>query len=54
MHPAAAKELFERDVTGLSPGLAERRQWIIHALEFPTIDCSFTAGGRTSLRVRFM
>lgn len=54
MHPAAAKELFERDVAGLSLALAQRRQWIVHTLEFPTIDCSFSAAGRTSLRLRFM
>ncbi len=54
MHPAAAKDLFERDVASLSPTLAQRRQWIIHALEFPTIDCSFTAAARTPLRLRFM
>lgn len=53
MHPAAAKALFQEDVTGLSPALAQRRQWILHSLEFPLIDCSFTASGRTTLRVRF-
>jgi hypothetical protein len=53
MHPAAAKELFDRDVTFLSPALAQRRRWIIHSLEFPIIDCSFTAANRTPLRLRF-
>jgi hypothetical protein len=52
MHPAAAKQLFERDVGPLSPALAQRRGWTLHALEFPIIDCSFTAIGRTPLRVR--
>lgn len=52
MHPAAAKALFQEEATGLSPSLAQRRQWILHAVEFPLIDCSFTASGRTTLRVK--
>ena len=52
MHPAAAKVLFEHDVRSLSPALAERRGWVLHVIEFPTIDCAFTAPGRTTLRLR--
>jgi hypothetical protein len=52
MHPAASIALFEEDVAPLTPELARRRGWILHALEFPTIDCSFTESGRTTLRLR--
>jgi hypothetical protein len=52
MHPAAAKALFEGEAATMSPTLAQRRHWILHSLEFPLIDCSFTASGRTTLRVR--
>jgi hypothetical protein len=52
MHPAAAKALFEEDVATLTLALAQRRQWIFHSLDFPLIDCSFEASGRTTLRVQ--
>lgn len=52
MHPAAAKALFDEDVANLSAALAERRGWLLHAVEFPLIDCSFTAPNRTPLRLR--
>jgi len=54
MHPAAAKALFEKDVSHLSPALAQRRGWVFHSTEFPIIDCSFAATGRTTLRVRLL
>lgn len=53
MHPAAAKVLFDEDVAHLNQNLAARRGWILHSIEFPTIDCTFAAEGRTPLRVRF-
>ena len=52
MHPAAAKALFDEEVAKFTPALAARRRWIFHTLEFPLIDCSFTAPGRTTLRLR--
>jgi hypothetical protein len=52
MHPAAAKALFDEEVARFAPPLAARRLWIFHSLEFPTIDCSFTGPGRTTLRLR--
>lgn len=52
MHPAAAKALFDADVATLSPALAKRRAWTIHSLEFPLVDCSFTATNRTPLRLK--
>ena len=52
MHPAAVKALFEQQVAGLTPALAARRGWILHSLEYPMIDCSFTATGRTTLRLQ--
>ena len=36
----------------LSASLAERRGWILHLIEFPVIDCTFTGTGRTALRIR--
>ena len=54
MHPAAAKALFDQDSHHLSPALAERRGWVFHTIEFPTIDCAFTAPGRSTLRLRFL
>lgn len=53
MHPAAAKALFDEEVAKFTPALAARRGWVFHSLEFPLIDCSFTAPGRTTLRLRF-
>jgi hypothetical protein len=52
MHPAAAKALFDEEVANFTAALAARRGWVLHALDFPLIDCSFTAGGRTTLRLR--
>ena len=52
MHPAAAKVIFEDHVCKLTPALAQRRGWVLHLMDFPTIDCSFTAPGRTTLRLR--
>lgn len=54
MHPAAAKALFDIDIGTLSTALAQRRGWIIHSLQFPAVDCSFTALGRTTLRLRLL
>jgi Predicted metal binding domain len=54
MHPAAARALFDAEVATLSPALAQRRLWVFHTLEFPLIDCAFTATGRSTLRVRFL
>ena len=53
MHLAASRALFERDVATLSSELARRRQWVLHSLTYPLIDCSFSAEHRTTLRVRF-
>jgi len=52
MHPAAAKALFEEDVQHLSPALAARRGWTLHTVAYPLIDCSFSAPGRTTLRLK--
>jgi len=52
MHPAAAKALFEEDALHLSPALAARRGWTLHTVAHPLIDCSFSAPGRTTLRVK--
>ena len=52
MHPAAAKALFDEEVASFKAALAARRGWVFHVLDFPLIDCSFTATGHTTLRLR--
>ena len=52
MHAAASRALFEDEVRNLTSELARRRDWVFHSLDYPVIDCSFTASGRTPLRVR--
>ena len=52
MHPAAARALFEQEVLTLNSELARRRQWVFHARDYPLIDCTFEAVGRTPLRLR--
>lgn len=52
MHPVASKALFDQEVRNFSPALAQRRGWTFHTIEYPIIDCSFTAPGRTTFRVR--
>jgi hypothetical protein len=54
MHPAAAKAIFDDQISTLSPALAARRRWTFHSLEHPVIDCSFAMDARTSLRLRLM
>ena len=54
MHPAATKALFEEHACNLSPALAQRRGWVIYSIEFPMIDCAFTAPERTTLRLRLL
>ena len=53
MHPAAAKALFEEQVQHLTSALCERRGWIMHALAYPIINISYTAPGRTPLRMTY-
>lgn len=52
MHPTAVQALFEAEMATLSDQLAERRRWLFHARAFPVLDSSFTALGRTTLRLR--
>lgn len=53
MHPAAVQARFQAEMATLSDLLAERRHWVFHTRAFPLLDCSFTAPGRTTLRLRF-
>ena len=52
MHPAVSRELFESAVGRLPPDLALKRQWTIHQLSYPIIDCQFGKAGRTPMRLR--
>jgi len=51
MHPAATKALFDEEAKHLSPALCARRGWVMHTLEFPVINVSYTAPNRTPLRL---
>lgn len=51
MHPAASRALFEDEVKHLSPALGERRGWVLNSATYPEVDCTFTAAGRTPMRV---
>lgn len=53
MHPSAAKALFVAEVAAISPRLLDQRGWVLHQAEYPVVDCSLTAPGRTTLRLRF-
>jgi hypothetical protein len=52
MHPAASQALFDEEVARLTPELCQRRGWALTSSDWPVIDCSFTAPGRTTLCVR--
>lgn len=52
MHPAVARELFEKEISQWSPEFRAAPGRIFHALEFPIIDCEFTREGRTAMRIR--
>lgn len=53
MHRLAAKALFDRDLATMSESLALARCWILHRVEFPTLDCEFTHAEKPHLRLRF-
>ena len=52
VHPAASKALFEEELAALPGRLLQQRGWILHSASYPTVDCSFTAPGRKTLRLR--
>jgi len=52
MHELASKALFIAQTEILSTKLAEARGWVLHMMEYPTIDLAFTQSGRTTLRLR--
>jgi hypothetical protein len=53
MHPAASRALFDEETKHISEALCQRRGWVLHALAFPTINLSYTAPGRTPLRLTY-
>lgn len=53
MHIAVSRTLFDDHVGRWPPDLAASRGWNLHRLEFPVIDCEFTAAGRTPMRLYF-
>jgi len=52
VHPEASKVRFREEVARIPASLLAQRGWILHTREFPVLDCSFAAAGRTTLRVR--
>ena len=54
MHRAVSKRLFEDDTSHLTTKFAVVRQWTLHSVEFPMIDCSFGGPGRRTVRVRLL
>lgn len=53
MHPAASQALFEEETRHLSAALCERRRWVINSLSYPLINVTYSAPGRTPLRVTY-
>jgi hypothetical protein len=54
MHELICQELFRSQTEHFTTRLAASRDWAIHQVTYPVIDVTFTAPGRTSLRVRAM
>jgi hypothetical protein len=52
MHELASRAQFEEEVRNFTTELARRREWVFHSIDYPIIDCSFTAKGRTPLRIQ--
>lgn len=51
MHASVSKSRFDQSVGRWPPDLAKVNGWILHKVEYPVVDCEFTAPGRTPLRV---
>lgn len=51
MHPLASKALFQAQVEHITEKLAAARGWLIHKIEYPSVDLTFTADLRTALRL---
>jgi len=53
MHRAVSRRLFEKQVERWPFDLAQKRGWVLHQIEYPILECTFTAPNRTALRLRF-
>ena len=53
MHDTLSGALFEAQTKGISGRLLESRGWKLWKLEYPTLEISFFAEGRTELRLLF-
>jgi hypothetical protein len=51
MNTLASQTLFRAQLEHVSAKLASARGWLINKLEYPFIDLTFTANGRTPLRL---
>lgn len=51
MHALASQALFAAQTAQINERIATIRGWIINELAFPVIDLTFTAAGRTPLRL---
>ena len=54
MHELVSKALFLSQTEHISAKLAQSRGWILHQMEYPIIDVTFTAKSRTPLRLHAM
>jgi len=52
MHELASRALYEEEVGKFSSRLEQSRGWQFHLTEYPVLDVSFTAEGRTAIRLR--
>jgi hypothetical protein len=54
MHELVSRSLFEEQVKGLNGRLAASRSWVLHQIEYPLIDLTFTASetNRVPLRLQ--
>jgi hypothetical protein len=51
VNATASKALFDAEVAKLTQRVLDARGWVIHARDFPTLDLSFTATGKQTLRL---
>lgn len=54
MHEAISRALFEQQVAGLNERVAQNRNWTLHEVAYPMVDCEFRDDGRTPLRLRLI
>lgn len=54
MHPKLSKALFLKHAGRFDPERMKARGWKFNQIEFPIIDCTFSAEGREPIRIRMI